>query len=87
MTIVDISKSAQFVVDRDGRRIAVLLSIQAWEALIDWIEDVADTRIASQVLPELHSAGGRPQQAGWLAWDDIREEWGDEEVESEATPL
>jgi len=77
MTIVEISKSAQFVVDNKGRRTAVLLSIQAWEAIVNWIEDVADIRIASQVLPELQAAGGRPQQAGWLAWDDIREEWSD----------
>ena len=79
MTIVEALKSAQFVVDNEGQQTAVLLDIQSWEALINWIEDITDLKIAAQALTELEVAGGRPQQAGWLAWDDIREEWSDEE--------
>jgi hypothetical protein len=31
---------------------------------------------------ELQQAGGRPEQAGWLDWSDISEEWsGEEETE------
>lgn len=83
MAIVDALKSAQFVVDSKGAQKAVLLDIQAWETLIDWIENIIDTKIATQALAELQVAGGRPQQASWLAWDDISEEW-DDEAESEA---
>jgi hypothetical protein len=72
-------KPIQFVVDSEGRRTAVLLDIQAWERLINWIEIVTDAKIAAQALAELQQAGGRPEQAGWLAWEDISEEWGDEE--------
>ncbi len=79
MIIVEALKSAQFVVDNEGQQTAVLLDIQSWEALINWIEDITDLKIAAQALTELEVAGGRPQQAGWLAWDDIREEWSDEE--------
>ncbi len=79
MTIVETLKSAQFVVDNEGQQTAVLLDIQSWEALINWIEDITDLKIAAQALTELEVAGGRPQQAGWLAWDDIKEEWSDEE--------
>jgi hypothetical protein len=44
-----------------------------------WIEDAADARLAAEVLTALQAAGGRPERAGWLAWDDIREEWGEED--------
>jgi len=65
-----------------------LLNIQAWEALIKWIEDATDSKIALQALSELREAGGRPQQAGWLDWNDIRKEWSDEEeAETEAVPV
>jgi hypothetical protein len=30
------------------------------------------------IATTLEMAGGRPQQAGWLDWDDISEEWSDE---------
>lgn len=56
---------------------AVLMNIHAWETLTHWLENIIDTKIAAQALTELETAGGRPQQAGWLAWDDIREEWDD----------
>lgn len=65
--------------DDKGQRTAVLLDIRAWEMLIKWIETVTDTKVAAQALQELHLAGGRPEQAGWLAWEDIREAWGDDE--------
>lgn len=75
MTIVDALQSAQFVVNDEGQRTAVLMDIQAWDSLIDWLETVIDTKIATQSLAELKSAGGRPQQANWLAWEEIREGW------------
>ena len=36
---------------------------------------------ATDVMLELKDAGGRPEKAGWLLWDDISEEWGEDEVE------
>lgn len=85
MAVLDMSKSVQFVIDSEGRHTAVLLTIQAWEALVNWIEDAIDVKIAIQALSELHKAGGRPKQAGWLAWDDVREEWGGEEADEADT--
>ena len=84
MTVVDVLKSAQFVVDNKGQQTAVLLDIESWQALVDWIEDLVDVKIASEALSELKSAGGHPQQAGWLAWEEISEEWsGEEEIGTE----
>ena len=84
MALVEALKSAQFVVNSQGEHMAVLLDIQAWETLINWIENMIDTKIATQALAELQTAGGRPQQAGWLEWDKIRKNWDDDE-ESETT--
>ena len=75
MAIAEVLKSVQFVVDDKGERTAVLLDIQAWETLINWIETLTDTKMAMQALTELQQAGGRPEQAGWLAWDEISQEW------------
>lgn len=67
MTIVDALQSAQFVVNDEGQRTAVLMDIKAWEKMIDWLETVIDTQIATQALAELESAGGRPAHTNWLA--------------------
>ncbi len=88
MTVVEALQSVQFVVDNQGKRNAILLDIQAWETLIKWIEDVTDTKIALQALSELQEAGGRPQQADWVDWNDIRKEWSnEEEAETETAPV
>jgi hypothetical protein len=72
MPVVEALKSAQYVVDKNGHRTGVLLTMQAWQSLMDWIEDIADARLATEALTALQAAGGRPEEAGWLAWDDIR---------------
>jgi len=63
----------QFLVDDNGQQTAVLLDIKTWELLVAWIEQVKDTQLAIQILKDL--AGIRPQQANWLAWDEVREGW------------
>ena len=44
MTVVEALKSAQYVIDHNGRRTAVLLTMQSWQSLLDWIEDMADAQ-------------------------------------------
>lgn len=88
MAIVEALQSAQFVVNGQGHRTAVLMDIQAWDTLIEWLEDVIDTQIAVQSLTDLKTVGGRPQNAGWIEWDEIREAWdGAEEVKSSRKPV
>ena len=87
MTATEALSSVQFVVDSEGHRTAVLLDIQAWETLVDLIEDATDIGVVSQALRELQAAGGRPQQAGWLDWNDIREDWCDEEVQPDTNSV
>jgi hypothetical protein len=77
MGVIEKLRTAQYVVDAQGQRTAVLLSVDAWMALLNWLEDVQDVEIARSALAEIKAAGGRPERAGWLAWDNIRDEWND----------
>ena len=46
MSIQDVLKQIQFVVNRDGEPVAVQVSIEAWEALLDWIENIEQRILA-----------------------------------------
>ena len=76
--VLDTLQSVQFVVDSGGKPTGALLDIDAWEKLLDWIEEQEDMAIARQALTELQNAGGRPKQAKWLSWDAVRDEWDEE---------
>ena len=53
------------------------VEIAAWEALIDWLEEVKDWAIVRTVLPRLRMG---PEKAGMLRWEDVEAEWGDDEA-------
>lgn len=72
MTALELLQSVQFVTIK-GKRLA-LLDAENWEALIEWLEDIEDNEIAKQALQELKNAGGDREKAGWLKWDNIKEE-------------
>lgn len=79
MALAETLKSVQFVTDGAGHKTAVLVDIRAWEALMAWIEDATDTRLAVRALRKLAAAGGRPGEAGWVDWETASEEWLEEE--------
>lgn len=72
MTSLEVLQSVQFVTVK-GKRFAVV-SAEDWEALVEWLEDIEDQRIVEEALKELHAAGGDPEKAGWLKWDDVERE-------------
>src|SRR5262249_16293072 len=74
MSGLEALQSVQFVTAH-GKRFAVL-SADDWEALIDWLETLEDTRIARQAYAELQAAGGDRKRAGWLEWDAVADELG-----------
>ena len=78
MVLIQALNAAQYVVDGDGQRTGVLLGIQEWEWLVNWIEYRMDVESATEAMLELKDSGGRPEKAGWLLWDDISEEWDEE---------
>lgn len=72
MTGLEALQSVQYVTVK-GKRFA-LLSLDDWEALIEWLEDVEDAQIAREALAQLDAVEDDPESAQWLKWDDIRDE-------------
>jgi hypothetical protein len=69
MSGLEALQSVRFVTAK-GKRLAVL-SIEDWEALIEWLETLEDVRVARQAFAELKAAGGDRQRAGWLEWNTV----------------
>jgi hypothetical protein len=72
MTSIEELQSVQFISIK-GERFA-LITLEEWEALLEWLETLEDIEIARRALAELKEAGGDPEKAGWLKWEEIREE-------------
>lgn len=70
MTGLEALQSVQYIT-AGGKRFAVV-SMDDWEALIDWLETLEDTQAAQDVLAELKRAKGDRQAAGWKQWDDVK---------------
>ena len=71
MTGLQALQSVQYVTAK-GKRLAVI-SIDDWEALIEWLETLEDAQIAKQAYEELKAFGDDRGQAGWLKWDEVKE--------------
>ena len=46
-----LSKKEQYIVDADGKRVAVLLDIATYDKLIEELEDIADVRAYREEKP------------------------------------
>jgi predicted DNA-binding protein len=74
----EVFKSVRFVVDQSGQPSAVQMDIEAWESLLDWLEDVEDRAAVKDMLERLRMG---PEKAGALHWDKIKAEWDEPEAE------
>ncbi len=72
MTALAALQSVQYVTSK-GKRFAVV-EVDDWEAMIEWLENQEDLRLVKQAYAELKAAGGNRKRAGWLEWDEVREE-------------
>ncbi len=72
MIALEALQSVQFVSVED-RRLAVL-DAGDWETLIEWLEIMEDVQTAKEAFTQLEFAGGDRSRAGWLKWDDVKEE-------------
>jgi hypothetical protein len=72
MTGLETLQSVQYVTVK-GQRL-VVIDLSDWEALIEWLETLEDTQIAQTAFAELKKFKGNREQAGWLRWDDVKEE-------------
>ncbi len=65
-------KNVRYVVDQEGRRAAVQLSIEDWGALLDYLESLEDRALMKSALARLRKG---PEEAKALAWDEVRAQW------------
>lgn len=72
MTGLEALQSVQYVTVED-RRLAVV-ELDEWEAMVEWLETLEDVEAARQAHEQLKAAGGDRKRAGWLKWDDVKEE-------------
>lgn len=72
MTGLEALQSVQYVTVK-GKRLAIV-DLNDWEALIDWLETVEDIQIAKAAFTKLRDVGGDRKKAGWLKWDEVKEE-------------
>lgn len=72
MTGLEALQSVQYITVKNER--LAVLSVDDWETLIEWLETLEDVQIAEQALAELKACGGDRERAGWLEWDEVKEE-------------
>jgi len=70
-----VSSSARYLVDAEGNKTDVVLSLSVWKKVLAWLEDVADRSVVQEWLPRLQAG---PAASGALRWDDISAEWEDD---------
>ncbi len=56
-----------------GQRFAIL-RYEDWETLVEWLEDLEDLHAARRALADLKEHGDDPERAGWLRWDDVKDQ-------------
>lgn len=72
MVGLDALQSVQYI-SAKGKRFAVV-DMDDWEALLEWLETAEDIQIARKAYVELEAAHGSREQAGWLEWNNVRQE-------------
>jgi hypothetical protein len=68
-------RSVRFVMGQEGQETGVLLEIEDWQVLLDWMEDLEDRALVQSVLPRLKRG---PERAGTLRWEEVEADWDDE---------
>jgi hypothetical protein len=68
-------KSANFLVDANGQRVAVQLSMIAWEVLLDWVENQENAATVRAAIPKLKELQSGSESQEWFDWDAVKEQW------------
>ena len=74
LAIPQLLKSVKYVVDTQGHPSAAVLDIEEWKRLLEWLDDEEDLQVAREALAELAAVGNDANNAGWLKWEDVRDE-------------
>ena len=75
ISVEDAFRSVRFVMGQEGKETGVLLEIEDWQVLLDWMEDLEDRALVQSVLPRLRHG---PERAGALRWEEVEADWDDE---------
>ncbi len=70
MTAKELAEGVRFVVDGHGQVTNVVLTLAAWQQLIDRIEDADDRRLLEELAPKLASGPG-----GAVRWSEVEGDW------------
>ena len=71
MTGLEALQSVQYVTVQD-RRLAVV-DLDDWEAMVEWLETLEDVEVARHAYEQLRAAAGDRERAGWLKWEEVRD--------------
>lgn len=72
MTGLEALQSVQYVTV--GKTRFAVISVDDWETLIQRLETLEDTQLAKEAFAELRAFDGDRERAGWLRWDEVKEE-------------
>ena len=72
MTALEALQSVQYVTV--GKERFAVIDVKDWESLIEWLETLEDVQIAKEAFADLNAVGGDRGRAGWMRWDDVKEE-------------
>jgi hypothetical protein len=76
MESLQLPDSLHFVVDREGHRSAVQMSIDDWDSLLRYLEELEDRALVHTLAPRLRQG---PAAAGALSWEEARQGWNADE--------
>ncbi len=68
----EVTGSARYLVNPGGSPTDVVVSMAAWEKLLDWLETLDDRVVAQEWLPRLQAG---PVAAGALRWAESGMTW------------
>ncbi|MGI0494540.1 hypothetical protein ACN4EG_22375 [Alkalinema pantanalense CENA528] len=73
--LVEALHSAQFVINSKGEKVAVQLSLQAWQQILDCLENQEDQAIVRSTQSQLAELQAGKTQGNWLDWNAVASEW------------
>jgi hypothetical protein len=72
MLDMNLLKNVRYVVDGQGKKAAIQLDLQAWVALLDYLEELEDRTLIKEKLGQLSKG---PEKPGAVTWDEAKPEW------------
>jgi hypothetical protein len=72
MTVAELTNDIQFTVDRAGHITAVVLTPEAWQRILEALEDSEDRQLVAGLKSRLEAG---PLKSGALRFEDVSDEW------------